>query len=94
MSEALELLFTHASALGVTCLTADIDADNVRSIALFEKLGFKTHAPLYLTRDQMRNPLVSQTVMARLRHKKTGTQGFRFFLFQPRLANQQIKPGF
>lgn len=27
------------------------------------------------------------------RHKKTGTQGFRFFSFQSKLANQQIKPG-
>ena len=47
MSEALGLLFAHASTLGVTCLTADIDADNVRSIALFEKLGFKVHAGRY-----------------------------------------------
>ncbi|MFM4935350.1 GNAT family N-acetyltransferase, partial [Aeromonas veronii] len=47
MSEALGLLFAHASTLGVTCLTADIDADNVRSIALFEKLGFKAHAGRY-----------------------------------------------
>lgn len=45
--EALGLLFAHASTLGVTCLTADIDADNVRSIALFEKLGFKAHAGRY-----------------------------------------------
>ncbi|MFQ2006782.1 GNAT family N-acetyltransferase [Aeromonas veronii] len=47
MSEALGLLFAHASTLGVTRLTADIDADNVRSIALFEKLGFKAHAGRY-----------------------------------------------
>ncbi|TNJ14740.1 GNAT family N-acetyltransferase [Aeromonas sobria] len=47
MSEALGLLFAHASTLGVTCLTADINADNVRSIALFEKLGFKAHAGRY-----------------------------------------------
>lgn len=47
MSEALGLLFAHAATLGVTCLTADIDADNVRSIALFEKLGFKAHAGRY-----------------------------------------------
>ncbi|MFM5572568.1 GNAT family N-acetyltransferase [Aeromonas veronii] len=47
MSEALGLLFAHATTLGVTCLTADIDADNVRSIALFEKLGFKAHARRY-----------------------------------------------
>ncbi|ATL93659.1 GNAT family N-acetyltransferase [Aeromonas sp. CU5] len=47
MSEALRLLFTHAGTLGVTRLTADIDADNVRSIALFEKLGFKAHAGRY-----------------------------------------------
>ncbi|MCX7126528.1 GNAT family N-acetyltransferase [Aeromonas sp.] len=47
MSEALQLLFTHAGTLGVTRLTADIDADNVRSIALFEKLGFKAHAGRY-----------------------------------------------
>ncbi|MDF2401742.1 GNAT family N-acetyltransferase [Aeromonas sp. 5HA1] len=47
MSEALRLLFAHASTLGVTCLTADIDADNVRSIALFGKLGFKAYAGRY-----------------------------------------------
>jgi ribosomal-protein-alanine N-acetyltransferase len=47
ISEALRLLFTHAGTLGVTRLTADIDADNVRSIALFEKLGFKAHAGCY-----------------------------------------------
>ncbi|MFB2890202.1 GNAT family N-acetyltransferase [Aeromonas veronii] len=47
MSEALGLLFAHASTLGVTRLTADIDADNVRSIALFEKLGFQAHAGGY-----------------------------------------------
>ena len=47
MSEALRLLFAYASTLGVTGLTADIDADNVRSIALFEKLGFKAHAGRY-----------------------------------------------
>ncbi|MEH8162250.1 GNAT family N-acetyltransferase [Aeromonas allosaccharophila] len=47
MSEALGLLFAHASTLGVTRLTADIDADNFRSIALFEKLGFKAHAGRY-----------------------------------------------
>ncbi|MGU5766072.1 GNAT family N-acetyltransferase [Aeromonas allosaccharophila] len=47
MSEALGLLFAHASTLGVTRLTADIDADNVRSIALFKKLGFKAHAGRY-----------------------------------------------
>ncbi|HDZ8846770.1 MULTISPECIES: GNAT family N-acetyltransferase [Aeromonas] len=47
MSEALGLLFAHASTLGVTSLTADIDADNVRSIALFAKLGFKAHAGRY-----------------------------------------------
>ncbi|MGL6419221.1 GNAT family N-acetyltransferase [Aeromonas allosaccharophila] len=43
----LGLLFAHASTLGVTRLTADIDADNVRSIALFEKLGFQAHAGRY-----------------------------------------------
>ncbi|MGL5392280.1 MAG: GNAT family N-acetyltransferase [Shewanella sp.] len=47
MSEALELLFAHTSTLGVTRLTADIDAGNVRSLALFEKLGFKAHAGRY-----------------------------------------------
>lgn len=47
MAEALGLLFTHASTLGVTCLTTNIDADNVRSIALFEKLGFKAYAGHY-----------------------------------------------
>ncbi len=47
MSEALGLLFAHATTLGVTRLTADIDADNVRSIALFEKLGFQAHAGRY-----------------------------------------------
>lgn len=47
MSEALKLLFAHASTLEVTSLTADIDADNVRSIALLEKLGFKAHAGCY-----------------------------------------------
>ncbi|WP_253865532.1 GNAT family N-acetyltransferase [Aeromonas sobria] len=43
MSEALGLLFAHATTLGVTRL----DADNVRSIALFEKLGFQAHAGRY-----------------------------------------------
>lgn len=47
MSEALGLLFAHASTMGITLLTADIDADNVRSIALFEKLGFKAYAGRY-----------------------------------------------
>ncbi|MDH0174120.1 GNAT family N-acetyltransferase [Aeromonas dhakensis] len=47
MSEALGLLFAHASTLGVTSLTTDIDADNIRYIALFEKLGFKAHAGRY-----------------------------------------------
>ncbi|WP_429185493.1 hypothetical protein [Aeromonas veronii] len=41
------MLFAHASTLGVTSLIADIDADNVRSIALFAKLGFKAHAGRY-----------------------------------------------
>ncbi|WP_342344196.1 GNAT family protein [Aeromonas allosaccharophila] len=82
MSEAQGLLFAYASTLGVTRLTADIDADNVRSIALFEKLGFRAlsaHAALCLTRDQSHFALASQAVVARFRHKKTGTQGFRFF---------------
>ncbi|WP_240034315.1 hypothetical protein [Aeromonas dhakensis] len=51
MSETLGLLFAHASTQEVTSLTADIDADidadNIRSIALFEKLGFKAHAGRY-----------------------------------------------
>jgi ribosomal-protein-alanine N-acetyltransferase len=101
MSEALGLLFAHASTLGVTRLTADIDADNVRSIAPCLKAGLQgacgalsAHDPVCLTRGQRHNPLASQAVVARISHKKTGTQGFRFFSFQPRLVNQQIKPGF
>ncbi|USH04399.1 GNAT family N-acetyltransferase [Grimontia kaedaensis] len=41
MSEALPLLFGFAGSVGVEALIADIDKDNVRSIALFEKLGFE-----------------------------------------------------
>ncbi len=40
MSEALGLLFLHAKSLGINQLIADIDRSNVRSKALFEKLGF------------------------------------------------------
>ncbi|KKD60167.1 GNAT family acetyltransferase [Grimontia sp. AD028] len=41
MSEALPLLFEFAGSVGVKALIADINNDNVRSIALFEKLGFE-----------------------------------------------------
>ena len=41
MSEALNLLFSHAKHLGVEKLYADIDEGNFRSQALFRKLGFK-----------------------------------------------------
>ncbi|EJL9428095.1 GNAT family N-acetyltransferase [Vibrio cholerae] len=41
MSEALSLLFSHAKALGIEKLYADIDEGNFRSQALFNKLGFK-----------------------------------------------------
>ncbi|MCF7373632.1 GNAT family N-acetyltransferase [Vibrio sp. J2-3(2022)] len=41
MSEALSLLFSHAQALGIERLYADIDEGNFRSQALFNKLGFK-----------------------------------------------------
>ncbi|WP_308413093.1 GNAT family N-acetyltransferase, partial [Vibrio parahaemolyticus] len=41
MSEALSLLFSHAKSLGIEKLYADIDEDNFRSQALFNKLGFK-----------------------------------------------------
>ncbi|WP_308304635.1 GNAT family N-acetyltransferase [Vibrio parahaemolyticus] len=41
MSEALNLLFSHAQSLGIEKLYADIDEGNFRSQALFNKLGFK-----------------------------------------------------
>ena len=41
MTEALGLLFTYAKSVGINILYADIDEGNVRSLALFEKLGFK-----------------------------------------------------
>lgn len=47
MSEALGLLFSHAKSQGINQLFADIDEDNFRSRALFEKLGFEPKGALF-----------------------------------------------
>ncbi|MGP8308713.1 GNAT family N-acetyltransferase [Vibrio sp. YIC-376] len=47
MSEALGLLFSHAKSQGIYQLVADIDEDNFRSRALFEKLGFELKGALF-----------------------------------------------
>jgi ribosomal-protein-alanine N-acetyltransferase len=41
MTEALGLLFTYAKSVGISIFYADIDEGNVRSQALFKKLGFE-----------------------------------------------------
>lgn len=44
MTEALSLLFSHSKSLGIGMLFADIDEGNIRSQALFKKLGFKAQS--------------------------------------------------
>lgn len=41
MTEALGLLFNYAKSVGISVLYADIDKSNLRSQALFKKLGFE-----------------------------------------------------
>lgn len=41
MFEALGILFSHARTLSIKKVSADIDAQNTRSQALFNRLGFK-----------------------------------------------------
>ncbi|HHQ4748799.1 TPA: hypothetical protein ACSP2Y_001846 [Aeromonas veronii] len=68
MSEALGLLFAHASTLGVTRLTADIDADNAALSPCLKNWASRRMQGAISARSPLSdptNPLTSQAVVAK-----------------------------
>jgi ribosomal-protein-alanine N-acetyltransferase len=50
MQESLTVLFDYARSFGIDELRADIDSENIRSIELFKRLGFRKLGDAYVHR--------------------------------------------